>query len=430
AAQMALAELYRREGQNVKADAEYADVYDKLQQKYLDDSSNLGTNYLLARAAMGAGEYDGAVLAYERVLTAKPDLDRVRMDLAAAYIKLDAKAMAELEFQTIVNDTPDDSLRQDAQAWLDSMHGADQKHLLFGSLSTAYVRDSNPRSDPVSTRIPTTTGVYYLDEDLAHEKVDYANYYSAVLRHIYKTPLEPLDWRTTFIWFGSHYHHLDSEDGNYYSIKSGPGASIGNWDFELSGLLNAYEEDWQTYSKGHGAEVTIRYLLNDHVMLGWAYKLENKKLYQDRNTDARNHSLSFLPAVIWGKDGKNLLSFDINYQAEYNQSGGDYREAVEMTRLRDTFHSMGGEVRYSRKLGWGLKPHVRYGFREVRYTARNSLFEEPREDHVHTYEAGITKELPRNFSVDLTHTRIRAYSNSPVDDYRRNLTGISVKKVF
>ncbi|MBN1256558.1 MAG: tetratricopeptide repeat protein, partial [Planctomycetes bacterium] len=43
AAQMALAELYRREGQNDRADAEYAEVYDKLQQKYLDDSSNLGT---------------------------------------------------------------------------------------------------------------------------------------------------------------------------------------------------------------------------------------------------------------------------------------------------------------------------------------------------------------------------------------------------
>lgn len=433
---MELAGLYKISGQAEKSEKAYKAAYLQIQQKFMENPANVGLNYVLAKAAIGAKDYEGAVVAYERILTSSPDLHRVRMDLAAAYALLKAYDMAKEEFNTVAKNADDPELAKSAKQWIAAMDSATKKHIIVGQVSTSYTYDSNPRANPVDTTIKTTVGNVHLAKDANCVKDDYSNGYTAVLRHIYLSPVKNLQWRSTFVWFGTQYHYLDKQDVNYYSVKSGPGYRIGKLDVEICAILSAMEKDWKTYSQSHGWEMSLSYPLNNYLMLNGSYKYEMKKVYQDRNTDSDIHSIALRPLVMWGENKKHKLSFNFGFSANYNTSGGDWRKgedataATKTTMYKDTYRSKDFGVKYSYDLPYGITPYVNYKYSDVRYTSRSTLFYVPRKDKVHTYGFGVGKKLPNRFSVDLSHQRTRAYSNIPLNDYRRHQTTISVAKDF
>ncbi len=436
-ARMELAGLYKVAGKKELSEKNYKIAYQNIQLKFMDDPTNVGLNYILAKAAIGAKDYEAAVVAYERILTSSPELHRVRMDLAAAYALLRAYDMAKEEFNTVIKNTDDPELKKSAKQWITAMNAGNKRHIIMGQVSTSFTLDSNPRANPIDTTVKTTAGNVHLDKDDNCVKNDSVNGYTAVLRHIYMSPIKNLQWRSTFVWFGTNYHFLDKQNVNFYSVKSGPSYRIGKLDIEIGAILSAMEKDWRTYSKSHGTEISLSYPMNNYLLLNGSYKFERRKIYDDRNLDSTIHTFTFRPMVMWGENRKQKLTFDLGLKANYNGSGGDYRKSedsssapTKTTRYKDTYRTKSIGVKYSYDLPKGFTPYVEYKYSDVRYTSRSTTFYVPRKDKIHTYGLGVKKKLPHRFSATISHKRTRSYSNIPLNDYRRYQTSISIARDF
>jgi hypothetical protein len=68
--------------------------------------------FWLARSAYETGQAHLAIEKYQQILTREPELSRVRLELAAAYLQVGDKSAARVELQKTLNENPNAELKQ------------------------------------------------------------------------------------------------------------------------------------------------------------------------------------------------------------------------------------------------------------------------------------------------------------------------------
>ncbi|MFW5857414.1 MAG: tetratricopeptide repeat protein [Planctomycetota bacterium] len=432
------------EGRSLLEKGQYKDAYAVFQEAFLEAPGEIGISFYMGQAAFGSGEYGAAVTAYERILQAQPQLHRVRLELARTYYMMGAMSQAQAEFEQVLAANPPEPVKVNVERFLQAINQADRRNFITGRLSVGYAQDSNPAVAPEEKRIDVLIGglpAKAVLSDSTFKDHDQYSTSSAYLKHIFITPWKPLEWRTSFLWFGTWYEQRDKQNVNYYSAKTGPGASWKRFDLELLAFVNGLEKDCEVYQKSHGLELNAMFQANKNLLLGAMLRRENKKLYQDRDTDALNYTLALRPILVWGAKGENRLFTEFKYEREYPTSGAEYRGVHEANHVpstrndhnakRDSFIAKAFSFRYTRDLPWfQLSPYVGWSYRQAEYSVRNPTFPAIREDDVSTWTFGITKQLPWRMSLDLSHTRTNSRSTVDLYDYQRHQTTATLSKDF
>jgi tetratricopeptide (TPR) repeat protein len=433
------------QGKTLLEQGQYAQATELLQQAFREAPGSVAVNFYLGRAAYGAGDYGLAVTAFERILEMKPKLHRVRLELARAYYALGAHERAKEQFQQVlaVEELPA-TVRQNVERYVGAIEEATRRNLISGRVALTYGHDTNPTVHPEDRSIRTPGGGYlYLDvttpgsgEEHPFQGSDHFVRFTTFLKHVYRTKLKPLEWRTSFFLNNDWYDDRDRQNNSYYQIKTGPGGRWGRFDVELMAYVNALELDNTTTSKYHGFEVNVLANVTRNFLLGGSLSREMRKWYQNRDRDAVHYTAALRPIFVWGEQGENRLFSEFRWERNYPQEGADHQNRVwaEEFAEEDEYTVHAFSVRYTRDLPWfQLSPYVGFSAKHTSYADRRQgvVANEPAgREWSNTYTFGVTKKLPWDMSLDLSHARTYTDANFPLYEYKRHLTLLTLSKSF
>jgi tetratricopeptide (TPR) repeat protein len=104
-------------------DGDYVQAYSRYFSLFQQDPQNREINFYLGKSAFGMGDFEAAVMAFERVLIIDPEAHEVTVELAKAYLQLGAHDTAiHYAEEALTADLPD-NLRQEFEAFLKEITG-------------------------------------------------------------------------------------------------------------------------------------------------------------------------------------------------------------------------------------------------------------------------------------------------------------------
>ncbi len=97
------------------------EAYNTMRPLQYDLAGNVEFDYLLGLAALESGHPDEATLAFERVLTVRPDMLGARLDMARAYFELGSLELAKGEFEELQKLDPPPEARQAMKRYMEAI---------------------------------------------------------------------------------------------------------------------------------------------------------------------------------------------------------------------------------------------------------------------------------------------------------------------
>ena len=127
---------------------------DELFQRMISDLTNLDVAFEFAGVSAQLGDYEGAIVAYERLLIINPDLPRVRYELGVLYFALKSYPAAQTYLESVLQQ-PDASpdLQQQANALLKQISAAKTNNVFLGNFTVGMRYQSDANSAPGSATL-------------------------------------------------------------------------------------------------------------------------------------------------------------------------------------------------------------------------------------------------------------------------------------
>lgn len=110
-------------GQLLSEQGRYAEAYQYYFTKFQDNPQNIEINFQMGRAAFAMGDFEAAIMAFERVLILDPDAAEVKVELGKSFYRLGSTetAIQYLE-EALAADLPDE-VRAGVQDFLQQLTG-------------------------------------------------------------------------------------------------------------------------------------------------------------------------------------------------------------------------------------------------------------------------------------------------------------------
>jgi len=396
---------------------EFEAAYAALSKAFREAPADLETNFMLGRAAFETGRYHEAVMAFERVLLARPEAARVKLELARCYVRLKAYATAQRHLDDVLAAAPPPQVRRNIETLKAQIDAATKPGLLTGKVSLGYHWDSNVYLSPADDTIRTELGDRILTPGEREQRDTYASA-TVILDH--KARLGEgggLWWKTSVLSYNAFYSHRDDLDLNYCSVMTGPALETERWALELRGLGSYVEEGYDRYLASYGLAALALRAVNDHVVLAMGAKAEDLKYYPsaDEGLSGPNLSAHIGPVFIWGKHRVTTrLAFD-------HQNADDDVWSYDRARAL---------VRYERPLPLDATLLLGYRFEHALYEEPDPEFARRRRDSYHAFSVAVSRKLWGDLSAELSHTY--AHNSSALDlyDYDRHLTSLLLSLRF
>jgi tetratricopeptide (TPR) repeat protein len=129
----------------------YTDDYSQalpIFRKLAEQKQTADLMFWIGRSAAGIGEYDLAAEQFQKILAIHPNLHRVRMELALAYLNAYQYDAARAEFEKIRSSSPPRSVLRDIDRYLAALEKRPDKFSWSMRLSQGYQYDSNISNGP------------------------------------------------------------------------------------------------------------------------------------------------------------------------------------------------------------------------------------------------------------------------------------------
>lgn len=296
-------------------------------------------DYLFGMAALGAGAYNEAAFAFERILILNPEHHRARLELGRAYFMNENWHQARIHFQRVLDADPPRNVQRNINQFLSLIEEREDRQThsfdLFGHYGFGYDSNVNSATDAESLRIDL--GQLALDVTLNEESRESSDqYHNYGLESTYRRPitqrsgitlsaeaerkdnLNENDFDLDTFNLGSHYHRRLAPDT---LMRVGLKASQSN--------LDGQRLQWRT-----GLSSELRYLYSPRAMIFGSVSPSAIRYPGSRSRD--------VDQLILGL-GARFRADSLDYQI--SASGG-----AERARDRDARHN-------GRWLG-GLSGHI------------------------------------------------------------------------
>jgi tetratricopeptide (TPR) repeat protein len=389
----------------------YAEAMLHLQTAFRADPANADVSFLLGQAAFGAGDYEAAAAAFDRVLVMRPDLDRARLELARTYYELHLFTVAEQLFREVAArpETPA-NVRRNIDEYLSQIRAARSPHRFSGALNLTIARDDNARVSPQDTiNLPDLPPL-----NVPVER-DWFSSQSLVLEHRWTPRTTDLSWVSELLAYDALYLDQDDLDVQYLRLDTGPRWKTDNAILGL-GVNGAYmEKDFSRYLGSWGARAFATVAAARNLSVRLEVSGEDRTYWQDPDTSGPSGMVTLRPTWTLGR---HALSAETGAEAHDAKTGDQtYNRA---------FASLG----YQLTLPWRLSFLASYQY-------ENWLFDEPeplatsrRRDNVHAVGVGLRRLLGAQAAVELRHRYQTSHSSNDLYDYERNVTSLSVIYAF
>lgn len=389
--------------------------------------NNLDYYFAYAQMAGALGMYDEAAATYEKMLALAPQLDRVRLDLGATYLKLGRFDDARRELNAVLAKNPPEQVQSNVRSVLAQIDNATKEHLWGGSVAVGLNYDTNGNSAPDGGQIlifdtpVTLTGTQRRQHDVQ-------GFAAASLNHSW-APLWARSkdmnarWDSTLSLYQTEQADLDDLDLKVLSLETGPSMRWAN------GLMLhpkvGYQHivlDTSTYQKNLYGDLEAEYQLSAKWALLGGLRQERRDfdnapgitVYSDRTGSASQASagVRFMPTK------QDILTAELTARRE---------------RTRQAYYDndqLGGQLSYVHLFNEHWFSSASLGYKNSVYDDNDGLLS-TRTRHDRETSAGLT--IGRKLTDSITATAGYQYrdtqSSLPNYDYsnHRVSTSLSVR---
>ncbi len=396
----------------------FQESYEILLKAFEDSPGNLELNFYLGRAAFEINNYEIAVMAFERILMAAPNENRVKLEIARAFHRLGANDIARQYCKEVLASNPPEIVKTNINNFLLYIDKTEQAHFLSGQFMIGVDWNNNIWASPSSRSIRSAIGNIQLTGASAQKTQDWI--YNTTLRvdHTYRFPYSDHSWKTQAVLYNAIYDVTDELDIRFFGGYTGPQFVSGKNRYSIMLLLNNLELDDDEYFKSAGSKAAWDHIFNTNFVVRTELKYEFKEFPETPERDSKNTSLS----LNLGINYKNNW-FNINLKAEDESADNDEYNYVRF----------GSNISITRELPFKTKGSVDYYYQYSAYDEEAFLFNKKRQDHQHYAGISLEKKIwksslktNQSVSLKLNYRHTWAYSNIGLYEYNADLVQVSM----
>ncbi len=270
--------------------------YDSAFQAMMANPADLDLTFRFAELAMAAGDLEGAVSAFERLLIFNPDLPRIRFELGLLYMRLGSYQIAKGYFEDAARapGMPDD-IRASTQANLAEI----EKRLsatTFGMTVQSGMRWQSNANAANSAGVVKLFGLDATLDPTSQKRSDWNAYAQASLAFAYDLGTQDQDTLETGVQlYGTRQLQVSSLDLQVAQVDLGPRlkfGSEGGWNMRPYVLGSLVTLDDARYFVSYGGGVSVDLPLTDALMTDL-----------DLRSRFRRFHVSESRSTVAGKDG-------------------------------------------------------------------------------------------------------------------------------
>jgi len=411
-------------GRQLLAEHRYAEAYDQLFIAFVQQPDDADTNFLLGRAAFEKGDFESALMAFDRVLIVHPGAVRVKLELARCHIALGSYAPARQLLTEALDTEPPAVVKGNIHRLLDSMDAKDKRYSLRGSVALGFAGDDNVQATPDNRQVDVFVPPFFpppVPVTVADKSGDLLYTTTLTADHSYRLDTPGANWKTSVVHYTGTYQTTDHLDSQYLGVSSGPAWQLTSGaNFELHPLFSQMTLDSDRYLTSWGGEGRFSWPLTTDVLLQMGAKVENKTYAKDEDAgrDALTPGLTFDELFLFGQ-----TRLTVGISGEWEDADADWLAYDRYGVGLRLDHSLP-----SNHLNLWAAGHL-FG---TLYDAIDSRFAKTRSDEIWTFAAGLRQglwaERDRRIDLDLGYTYTNA--NASIDLYTYDKTVVSANVLF
>ena len=415
------AEEYSTSGIKLFKDKQFNESYTMLQKAFLLSPGNSELNFYLGRAAFETGKYEEAVMAFERILIALPNENRVKLELARAFQKLGSNDIARGYCKEVLLTEPPESVQRNIEAFLLQINESERRHFLTGRIITGVDWDNNVWASPTDGIIETAIGYVTLTGVAAKKEEDWIVNTTMEVQHAYRFINSNDSWKTDLVFYNADYNDTSLLDTRYISGSTGPELISDNTRIGLKLFLSQIELNHTQYLQNAGFKAELDYVLRPGLITGYNVKFEKKNYVDNIAMDAQNVSLLFDLSL---SQKKNWYNVNLKLETE-NASNDEY-----------SFNRLGLGLSFTRVLPLNFIGSLNYEYQYSQYDEKATLFNKQRQDNQHKIGYVLKKTIwqsvkkNKDLAVNLNYRHTWTDSNIALYKYNKDLVQCSLEFGF
>ncbi|MCB2182746.1 MAG: tetratricopeptide repeat protein [Desulfobulbaceae bacterium] len=404
------------QGKNLFLSGNYRQARAVLFNAFKENPADPDINFYLGRSAFELGDFETALMAFERILIMNPNAVRVKLEIARCHLGLGFKEMAKQYFREVLATNPPQSVWRNIERYLAAIEKEDKRHFFTGTFTFGINWDDNVRLSPVNDIIPF--GLFDLQLTGPSAKPQDDQFYSttAIFNHVYRLDNDAVSWKSTFTNYNAFYENQQDLDINFYSLSTGPVWKAKNFMWNNYAIIKHIDVEHDRYQGAYGFGSVLTVPVGHALLLNFDGRIEKRDNYPDSLRDSTDFRLNLNPVISLGSNRISILLFK-----EGEKTDADFY----------SFDRIGWTLHFERALHWKTAAFASIGCQQTDYDEADPLFLIKRSDAVQELKLGLSKLIWQsesdnmNLSSQLIYTYTDSESNMDIYTYRKNLVTLS-----
>ena len=254
-------------------EAAFSESYSGLKEN-LNESSDVGLKFMLARSAYEIGKFDEAHDIYKEILQKEPDNVRVKLELAQTKFQLKRYDEAKVLYEEVLKEKQIPlAVRNNVELTLNSLKQKTQKNFLKGTVGIGYGYDSNANNSSNEDFIYLRGLPLKVDNK---KKSDIFLEYLASINHAYKIN-DNLAIENKLGAYVQNYNKQDGSDLGIATLATGLAYYGQNYKASLGFEFSYVRLDNNEYLRAYAIAPSLEYQLYKNLL----YKAKLKFMKKD-----------------------------------------------------------------------------------------------------------------------------------------------------
>lgn len=398
----------------------YKKSFELISRIFLRHLSDEQMNFYLGRSAFELKRYDIALSAYERILIAKPDNLRTRLESARTLFHLKNFKDSKKEFASIAKLELSKNVRTNVERYLGVLEKLTQKKSLSGMFMGGVSYDSNANNGAlensyylpiINDTLASTVG----NGDTAHQEVFMLNH----IRLFGES--EKFALKNSVMLFAKTM--TDQSDKNVILTGWTPSLLYKTKKMSVE-LALGYNTMWfgsDSYLTTLMFNPKFNYMVNKTLSFSAQYRWQRKKneiaKNSQRDSNVKGANIMMMKKLPYGL--KLSASYGLDKERRIRGARTDVNQDILL-------YSLGINKAWDKTLSL----NIGFNFRNPQYKEIDKSFFTKREDKSKTYYIGFTKKLEKTLIVNGKYARIKNLSNQGPFSYEKDIVGLNIIKLF
>ncbi len=371
-------------------------------------AETLDIMFWIGTSAMKTGDNKLAIEKFKKMLSVNPQLQRVRLELAATYFSMERYDEARNELNKVMESNPPPSVKANIVKMLADIEQKGKKFLWNLRLSQGIMWDSNINSGPEMGNYSVSGGVLRPSKTNAEEE-DEASVTSIAGNILYDIgDSKGLMWNTGLTFYNKAY--FDHSRFNFLSVdvNTGPWWVIQKDIFKLPAGFTQMDFGNDRLSYLYHIDPEYEHFFNKYFSLKGLGSYSNENFYSTTRSGLDNERFRCeLEPTFYFYERKHIVSLKTGY--DYLDSDDD----------RYTYDGPYIGISYFTKFQTNTEFFLQYLWAKKDYNEKPVLYNNGREDKRNNVTAVISQGFCKNFYASLAFSYTDNDSNADIFDYKR-----------